>query len=209
MKFQKYYGIPKDAEYGEKFMSRFPILFQNRNKSMQETCMCWGIECPVGWWHILDQLCTYLEFHNMQFSRDYGIAVVADQVKEKFGTLRFYFSICPVDMDTGMVVNEQENLGEAAKNRIEIARNYLDILADEAIAEAESMTEDTCADCGIPLTDENRIETEGWITFICDECSAKRDAEREEFLEKAREQHPVKENVQENVNTITTQNEVK
>ena len=27
MKFQKYYGIPKDAEYGEEFMSRFPILF--------------------------------------------------------------------------------------------------------------------------------------------------------------------------------------
>ena len=177
MKFQRYYGIPKDAEYGEKFMSRFPILFQNRKKSMQETCMCWGIECPIGWYNILEQLCTYLEFHNQQFSKEYGIAVVADQVKEKFGTLRFYFSIAFVDRDTGMAVgpDDENSVNETAA--LYVARDYLDMLADDAIGEAESMTENTCADCGIPLTEDNKVETEGWITFLCDECNAKREEE--------------------------------
>ena len=155
MKFQKYYGIPKDAKYGEEFMGRFPILFQDNKKSMQETCMCWGIDCPIGWWHILEQLCTYLEFHNQQFSKEYGIAVVADQVKEKFGTLRFYFSIAFVDKETGLKVGpDDEN--------------------DETTSE---MTEETCADCGVPLTKDNKVETEGWITFLCDECNAKREEE--------------------------------
>lgn len=177
MKFQRYYGIPKDAKYGEEFMSRFPILFQNRSKSMQETCMCWGIECPIGWWHILEQLCTVLEFHNQRFSRDYGIAVVADQVKEKFGTLRFYFSIAFVDRNTGMMVGpddeNDENINETAA--LYVARDYLDMLADEAVGEAEKMTEDTCAACGVPLTEDNRVETEGWITYLCDECKAKQE----------------------------------
>ena len=205
MKFQRYYGIPKDAKYGEEFMGRFPILFQERKKSMQETCMCWGIECPIGWWHILEQLCTVLEFHNQRFSRDYGIAVVAEQVKEKFGTLRFYFTIAFVDRDTGMMVgSDDENINETAA--LYVARDYLDMLADEAVGEAEKMTEDTCAACGVPLTDDNKVETEGWITFLCDECNAKRETEREESLKKAKEQHPTKENV--NTNT-TAQNEVK
>lgn len=198
MKFQRYYGIPKNAEYGDEFMGRFPILFQDRKKSMQETCMCWGIDCPIGWYHILEQLCTYLEFHNQQFSKEYGIAVVADQVKEKFGTLRFYFSIAFVDKETGMKVGPDDENDETTSETaaLYVARDYLDMLADEAIGEAEMMTEDTCADCGVPLTKDNKVETEGWITFLCDECNAKRETEREEFLEKAREQHPTKENVE-------------
>lgn len=176
MKFQRYYGIPKNAEYGDEFMGRFPILFQDRKKSMQETCMCWGIDCPIGWYHILEQLCTYLEFHNQQFSKEYGIAVVADQVKEKFGTLRFYFSIAFVDKETGLKVGpDDENINETAA--LYVARDYLDMLADEAIGEAEMMTEETCADCGVPLTKDNKVETEGWITFLCDECNAKREEE--------------------------------
>ena len=179
MKFQKYYGVPKDAKYGDEFMSRFPILFQNRKMDMTQTCMCWGIDCPIGWYHILEQLCTYLEFHNQQFSKEYGIAVVADQVKEKFGTLRFYFSIAFVDKETGLKVGPEdenaENINETAA--LYVARDYLDMLADEAIGEAEMMTEETCADCGVPLTKDNKVETEGWITFLCDECNAKREEE--------------------------------
>lgn len=192
MKFQKYYGVPKDAKYGDEFMGRFPILFQDRKKSMQETCMCWGIECPIGWYHILEQLCTYLEFHNQQFSREYGIAVVADQVKEKFGTLRFYFSIAFVDKETGLKVGpegldeDDVNINETAA--LYVARDYLDMLADEAIGEAEKMTEDTCADCGVPLTKDNKVETEGWITFLCDECNAKRE---EKYADRLNQQENV------------------
>ena len=184
----KYYGIPKDAKYGEGFMSRFPILFQERKKSMQETCMCWGIECPKGWWHILEQLCTVLEFHNMEFKDKYGIAIVADQVKEKFGTLRFYYTVRDVDKD-GVVVEAcaEDTRVADEENRRRIAMDYLELLADQIIEEAENLTENTCADCGVPLDKDNKVETKGWITYICKECDAKRNGEVEPDGEDAEE----------------------
>ena len=170
--FSKYYGIPKDAKYGESFMSRFPILFQHRKLSMQETCMCWGIECPKGWWHILEQLCTALEIQNMEFTSKYGVAIVADQVKEKFGTLRFYFTIRDVDSNGVCTCVEYDMLPkEEARRRI--ARDFLDMVANEYIREAEDMTESTCARCGVPLDNDNKVTTKGWITFLCKECDEK------------------------------------
>lgn len=169
----QYYGIPKNASW-KGFMERFPILFQNKNKSMRETCMCWGIECPIGWWHILEQLCTILEFYNIEFTKNYGIAVVADQVKEKFGTLRFYYT--PRVVDKNGVVSESgedEKLVADEENKRRIAMDYLEMLADQIINEADRMTENTCARCGIPLDEENKVETKGWITYICKDCDQK------------------------------------
>lgn len=172
--FHKYYGVPKDAKYGEGFMSRFPILFQHRKLSMRETCMCWGIECPKGWWHILEQLCTVLEFHNLEFKDKYGIAIVADQVKEKFGTLRFYYTIRDVDKDGVVVESCAEDTRIAdEENRRRIAIDFLEMLADKYISEAEDLTFNTCARCGIPLDKDNKVETDGWITYICKECDQK------------------------------------
>lgn len=179
--FHRYYGVPNDAKYGEKFMARFPILFQERKKSMQETCMCWGIECPKGWWHILEQLCTVLEFHNMEYVKKYNLAIVADQVKEKFGTLRFYFTIRTVD-DDGIVIMEYDENGDFKSDKLtnkldenahSIVSDYLEMVADQYIREAEDMTANTCAKCGIPLEKDNKVETKGWITYVCKECDGK------------------------------------
>lgn len=178
------YGLPKDASW-DGFMERFQILFQDRNKSMKVTCMCWGIECPIGWYYILEQLCTILEFHNLEFKEKYGIAIVADQVKEKYGTLRFYFSIRNVDKD-GLTIpfdKEQEEAAARVENEHRIAVDYLDMLASKYIQEAEAHTEKTCADCG---GHDDIIVTKGWITYICKKCNAKREKEYEKRLEELR-----------------------
>lgn len=65
---------------------------------MTETAMCWGFDCGDGWFNIIDQLCLniqeYIDWKQNQkerYGRGDGCSqVVADQVKEKFGTLRFY-----------------------------------------------------------------------------------------------------------------------
>ena len=168
---QKYYGIPKDASW-KGFMDRFPILFQDGKKDMTQTCMCWGIECPIGWFHIIEQLCTILEFYNMESTKNYGIAIVADQVKEKFGTLRFYYSVRNVD-GKGMALADVQELTPEEENKIRIARDYLDMLAEQIIMEAEELTYNTCARCGVPLDKDNKVETKGWITYICKECDGK------------------------------------
>jgi hypothetical protein len=42
---------------------KYPKMMINRNKSMQETCMCWGFECGDGWFNVLDQLMGNIQHH--------------------------------------------------------------------------------------------------------------------------------------------------
>lgn len=85
-------------ELDELLCERYPKIFKNRNASMTETAMCWGFDCGDGWFNIIDQLCLniqeYIDWKQNQkerYGRGDGCSqVVADQVKEKFGSLRFY-----------------------------------------------------------------------------------------------------------------------
>ena len=73
---------------------KYPKMMVNRNKNMQETCMCWGFDCGDGWYNILDQLMGNIQHHIDWKNRKEEVVtqVTLDQVKEKFGTLRFYYS---------------------------------------------------------------------------------------------------------------------
>lgn len=73
-------------------MKQYPILFCQKDKSMQETCMCWGIECGIGWYEPLNDLCNKLETLNKDYKK-YHIQIQAQQVKEKFGGLHFYYNV--------------------------------------------------------------------------------------------------------------------
>jgi hypothetical protein len=172
-------------ELDEQLCKRYPLIFENRHASMQETCMCWGLEVGDGWYNILDQLCaniqwhidgtkksrvTALEYNFVQqqarlgnwdpFDKYYDYIstpdqirrykddilksgdrtvpalveqVIATQVKEKFGTLRFYYSGGDETI-SGML--------------------YM----------AESMTEVTCEVCGAP----GKRNDSGWLSVRCE-----------------------------------------
>lgn len=49
--------------------------------------MCWGLECGDGWYFLIDHLCGLLQW---DIDRNKHEQIEASQVKEKFGTLRFY-----------------------------------------------------------------------------------------------------------------------
>jgi len=89
-------------------VTKYPEIFKNRYGDMQNTAMCWGFECGDGWFNIIDQMCWAIQDHikwqNKQRTDllatnphnlpvpDEVLQVVATQVKEKFGSLRFYYS---------------------------------------------------------------------------------------------------------------------
>ena len=176
--------------------AKYPKMFVNRNKSMQETCMCWGFECGDGWYNIIDQLCGNIQRHidwkekqrvfavtyndmmlqararnwvpfeeyykhyteearehvrieilqlNFRDVPELITQVTVDQVKEKFGTLRFYY--------TG-------------------GNTYIDGL----VSMAESMSGVTCEECGNPGEQRGG----GWIHTYCNPCEEKRKIAREE-----------------------------
>ena len=138
---------------------KYPKMMVNRNKNMQETCMCWGFDCGDGWFQILDQLMGNIQHHIdwAEKQRNERLAeivagdfrevpesipqVTLDQVKEKFGTLRFYYSGGD-DYISGLV------------------------------SMAESMTGVTCEECGNP----GKSRGGGWIHTYCEPCEEQREA---------------------------------
>ena len=100
-------------ELDAQLCERYPKMMVNRNRSMMETTMYWGFECGDGWFDILDQLMGNIQHHIDWKERQREVAirfnskaasgemrevpkeisqVTVDQVKEKFGTLRFYYT---------------------------------------------------------------------------------------------------------------------
>jgi hypothetical protein len=81
-------------ELDEYLCKVYPKMMVNRNLPMTETCMCWGFECGDGWFQILNQLMGNIQSHIDWKNRNGEVVpqVTLDQVKEKFGTLRFYYT---------------------------------------------------------------------------------------------------------------------
>ncbi len=90
-------------ELDEKLVKDFPLLFSDRNGDMRQTCMCWGFSCGDGWYEIIREAAEKLEPLIAKYKKTYpgDCRPRASQVKEKFGTLRFYMSsqtdeMCPI-----------------------------------------------------------------------------------------------------------------
>lgn len=138
---------------------KYPKMMVNRNKPMQETCMCWGFDCGDGWFNILDQLMDNIQHHidwrNDQRKRllennkyvhpipQEVPQVILDQVKEKFGTLRFYY--------TG---GDDE--------------------ISAMVRMAESMSGVTCEECGNP----GERRGGGWVVTLCETHRAAREEKK-------------------------------
>jgi len=97
-----------DAELQQKLYDKYPQLFSNKDKGIQSSCMAWGCEIGNGWYEILSSVCWMISQHerNKEDNKKYlekndaerlaslpeYFPVKFDQVKEKYGGLRLYFS---------------------------------------------------------------------------------------------------------------------
>jgi hypothetical protein len=77
-------------------VKKYPDIMKDYGGDITKTCMGWGFSCGKGWFLLLNELCGKLK----------GLNVTARQVKEKFGTLRFY-----ADGDEGSheIISEYED----------------------------------------------------------------------------------------------------
>lgn len=75
----------------EKIYNKYPLLFSNKDKSMQETCMYWGLCVGDGWYDLIDELCSKIEPIIQEIKKNNPDTYPkAAQVKEKFASLSFY-----------------------------------------------------------------------------------------------------------------------
>lgn len=146
---------------------KYPELFIDHTKTIQESCMPWGCSHGDGWFLLLDRLCQQITNHiksqNEQFEwhekwdaeklakgekvepRPEWIKKVPpvhfDQVKEKFSCLRIYHS--GGDEEISTMISFAENLS-----------GYI------------------CEECGRFDSTVGKT-TKGWIHTICYECITK------------------------------------
>ena len=145
-------------ELQDKLFKKYPKIFRQKDLSMQETAMCWGIACGDGWYDLIDELCGEIQnrVDNVNRQTKYKIknspttlvptkaeifVCEATQVKEKFGSLRFY------------------TYG---------GDDYIDGL----ISMAESISSRVCTECGNKVEKINEMKR-GWIYTLCNDCKDK------------------------------------
>ena len=113
-------------ELDKQLCTKYPLIFAKRNGDMTETCMYWGFECGDGWYDLIDELCGTIQNYidNNSSATRVIPQLVAEQVKEKFGTLRFYTSggdrlidgmIWFAESMSGSVCEECGNRGKRSK----------------------------------------------------------------------------------------------
>ena len=96
-----------DQELQNQLYEKYANLFSNRNKNPRESCMAWGIECNNGWYELLASVCWRVSQHEKNIEDRKRILadqpekikaeleyfpVKFDQIKEKYGGLRIYFT---------------------------------------------------------------------------------------------------------------------
>ncbi len=69
-------------EFSKRMHERFPKMFEGKYG---------GFACSPGWWPMLETLCATIQDH-IDHSKGKCSQVIVEQIKEKFGTLRFYAS---------------------------------------------------------------------------------------------------------------------
>lgn len=105
-------------ELSKQLCEKYPKIFSNRHGDPKDSPISFGIECGCGWYKVIDMLCmaasnTYstglridkedaakygIESPDDEAGERYYFTVespqmVASQVKEKFGSLRFYYRL--------------------------------------------------------------------------------------------------------------------
>ena len=126
-----------------KLVEKYPKILKDFRGDPMSTCMAWGFECDDGWYKLLDECMEKMQyFCDLCFYKSgRQVQVVANQIKEKYGDLRFYVSVYDAD-------------------KIE------DSIIDDIISEAERKSRNTCE-----VTGENGVlcKRGGWFKTLCRE----------------------------------------
>lgn len=133
---------------------KYPKILKHLGGDPSKTCMSamhGGISVGDGWIPLLEKLFNYCQF---QHDKNGYPQLVAEQIKEKFGILRFYYDFEDCDSDTAKYGKEFSRTAERLEGAIDFA---------------ESMSATICEKCGMP----GKMSEGGWRAVRCAACERK------------------------------------
>ena len=102
-----------NRQHTQTLFEKYPRLYCGRKMSLQENLMPFGFECGDGWFNLIDRLSDEIEKECQRLLREEELKEkdlpIAVQVKEKFGTLRFYMSYSTAEIEQMICKAENES----------------------------------------------------------------------------------------------------
>jgi hypothetical protein len=95
-------------------VKKYPKILKDYKGDPMQTCMSFGIEADSGWYNLLDKCMEKLQyFCDLCFYKSgVEVQVVANQIKEKLGTLAFYTSVYGADSIQNDIIDDIINVAE-------------------------------------------------------------------------------------------------
>lgn len=159
-----------DKNLEKQLVARYPTLYQDYGGDPKQTCMSRGFEHGDGWFQIVEELSAKLD----TIARECEITIIADQVKEKFGTLHFYYGVSGLERFQESEENAENRVIESETKAVltmtirskspKVEKIYQEI--ELAIRDAEELTRKTCMFCGIA----GSLRTKLYWHISCDKC---------------------------------------
>ena len=175
----------KKKDFELKLEEEFPFMRQNEvtdeqwEKGGYSTYDAYGCCVSEGWYDILRGLC--LEITEAYEAAGLEVDIIVDQVKEKFGRLRFYYH--PKGQNRG--IQAIDFLGNGSSLRMSPGDTDLHKEISKIVQKWEEKSVTVCERCGIPGELRGDLS---WISTLCDSCYDK-SKERNEEAKLKREQH--------------------
>ena len=166
-------------EWKIKLQEDFPFMEQDPNDD-GNVYRKWGFECAGGWCQLRRECCeAIVERYAGNGSGIDDIDFVPAQIKEKFGTLRFYYGY--IDAPCGIAAFDKLTTGESirlepkSEGKIDDAKAKLRQDIRVIVRAAEQKSKNTCEVCGSEgeLRNDSNVGIH-WVKTLCDTCHENR-----------------------------------
>ena len=153
--------IGKEAGRGLPIYEERETLKQQRAENyVDDLYSAFGVECRDGWYDLITELCEEI----MKAYTDEGrpMDLVVDQIKEKYGTLRFYYHFG----GQSETIQSLDVMGVGGIRMMSKSVPFEDKIAS-IVAKYEEKSAHICEDCGSPGVLRPDL---GWVLTLCDAC---------------------------------------
>lgn len=154
-----------NPKFESSLFSRYPEMFDSPSSKIQYT----GIECDSGWCNIIESFCsavscyyldgeTFLPTTSSDTDTFYLPDVVVTQIKEKYGTLRIYYTFVDSRKNGDLSRFDPESLQRLLRDH----RSFVEGVSRAA----EEFSSYTCEVSGLP---GRTYVKDGYIRTLCPE----------------------------------------
>lgn len=183
-----------NQELQKQLFDKYPKLFAQKDWSITNSCMPFGLECGTGWYNIIDNACYLIQSHINSQRKQRAIALRYNRALKyalsgkKEYLVNWYKKLYKDSEQTEKRV--QKDIFDASFREVppkmmqieftqvkekfgglRLYTDYVDNFIDGVISMASQMSECTCETCGNP----GKMRGKHWYYVACDEHTDKKD----------------------------------